>query len=392
MICRDVTAAMELNSTTVKSEKEDSQSTETKFEFKVIQSLNFKCNQCVKKYTTEVGVKKHIARTHQILNPTGPDHFSSFIGERRVKVLKQTSSDELKQLTSAAVTQKINPEVPSPSNKGLSYKCSMCVTHFQSRDGVERHLRTFHGVKIAITADLYSYSFGFCSSRANSVFKTPLITTQPKKTSQPALSSEISENTRNPTDSTSNPSDSNVKPQQMVSDRNVKTHRKSSENTKQKPKPRKKPNVGFSKNISNMFSNGSIPMEKFSLWEKKKTENPKITLSTQSQTQSSVLPATAPPLAPTTESHTDSVKTRGENPPLAPTDDSNPDSPVSCHGWVDPFAYAGKRLSALPTGAKTASKAGVRRRKKTCGSRDCVPCTVIEDCQECRYCQNRNLK
>ena len=383
---------MELNISTVKSEKVDSISTETNFEFKVIQALNFKCNQCVKKYTTEIGVKKHLARTHQILNPIGPDHFSSFIGERRVKVPKEKSSEpESKQLTPAEVTPKSRPEVPFSTSKGLAYKCSMCATQFQSRDGVERHLRTFHEVKIAITTDLYSYSFGLnpgiCST--NSVFKTPL---KPNETSEPCftLPSESCDNTPKPTDGTShpNPSDSNLKPQQMVSD--IKRHTKSSGNSKKKIKPSKKSNVVFSKTLSNMFSSGAITMENFSLWEKKKIENPKITLS--KQRQSSQSPAEAPPLVPT-ESQTDTdshiVESQAENLTLVP-DASNPASPSSCHDWVDPFVYGG--TSALQAGLKTSRKAGVKRRKKICGSKDCVPCAVLEDCKECRYCLNRNLK
>ena len=98
------------------------------YEFKEIHALNFKCDLCRKTYTTEGGVQKHIGRQHPLEEKIGLN-YSSFVGKKKVKVL---------------------------ADKKFSFKCSMCDKILLSREGIEIHLKTFHGVAIETLTDLYS--------------------------------------------------------------------------------------------------------------------------------------------------------------------------------------------------------------------------------------------
>ena len=107
----------------------ENQNTEPEvYEFKEIHALNFRCDLCRKTYTTEGGVQKHIGRQHPLEEKIGLN-YSSFVGKKKVKVL---------------------------ADKKFSFKCSMCDKILLSREGIEIHLKTFHGVAIETLTDLYS--------------------------------------------------------------------------------------------------------------------------------------------------------------------------------------------------------------------------------------------
>jgi hypothetical protein len=110
------------------------------FEFKLIHSLNFRCMSCLKAYTTEDGVKKHLRKSHDIQTPSAI-HYNSFVGEKRAKVpINQT------EVLQPPVSQETDRESKqsSLSIAGVSYNCSMCDKVFKSYDGLKGHLASFH--------------------------------------------------------------------------------------------------------------------------------------------------------------------------------------------------------------------------------------------------------
>ena len=125
------------------------------YEFKEIHALNFKCDLCAKTYTTESGIQKHIGRQHQLEKKLG-SNYSTFVGKKRVKVRASQNNN-------------------CAGGKKFCYKCSMCDKTLFSREGIEIHLKTFHGVTLEILTDLYSLVLNSnTSSRQFKVFVTPV--------------------------------------------------------------------------------------------------------------------------------------------------------------------------------------------------------------------------
>ena len=95
------------------------------FEFKVIHKLNFRCVTCRKVYASEEGVKKHIRLSHGILTPTSI-HYTSFVGEKRIKVPIQGDPS---RMVNPEVSQK--PEIESyalsPENKKVAAINHFCI-------------------------------------------------------------------------------------------------------------------------------------------------------------------------------------------------------------------------------------------------------------------------
>ena len=126
-------------------------------EFKVIHKLNFRCVTCQKVYGTEEGVKKHIRMSHGIMTPTSI-HYSSFVGEKRIKV---PNKKDLSKMVNTEILE--NPEKESnqssPSVSSVSYSCAMCDKEFPSYDEVRCHLTNFYGITRPMSHDMFSYNF-----------------------------------------------------------------------------------------------------------------------------------------------------------------------------------------------------------------------------------------
>ena len=439
--------------------------TDVSSEYKLIHKLCFRCLTCMKSYSTEDGVKKHLGMIHGFLTPTSI-HFTSYVGQKRVKLSKP--KEEPSRVIKPSVAQNKSREPKRKPLASSSVSCSVCDKVFNSCDDVKSHLKSDHGVKEEITPDMFSYNFYPKPGSKQAKFITPLLANKQNEVSQPNETQDGSND-----DLTGNTSDNK-------SNSVKKRHDKS----KGEKNVRKKSNIGFCKSLTNMFSTGTVKMEKLGLWKnlkipKNKTSNnnnqhqsqndnsqSQVNL-TQSQNTTAEAESTniqfevskVQPMSTSIQSeenkesediNKESEKTNNEmenssnkteytseesvhninetmntdhksqninneyqkNNNLSQntsiqfhnTDDKNQqkhqDSNSQSRDIQNLFEteFPGPALPApsssparLP-GTGAAIKARMQRKKKSCGVSDCMPCSLVQDCLVCRFCQNKNLK
>ena len=243
------------------------------FEFKVMHKLNFRCVTCRKVYASEEGVKKHIRLSHGILTPTSI-HYTSFVGEKRIKVPIQGDPSRM-----------VNPEVSqnpgietnqsSMSVSSVSYNCAMCEKVFQSYDGVKGHLKSFHGITRPMNHDMFSYNFSpnpmLKTSQQPSNFVAQLVENNKSETSHTMAATAATEE----------------KVSDNVDEKNqnkLKQCLKKKHKTVDKSKGKAKNKIDFCSSLSNIFTKGSVKMESLNLWGKKK---PKLAEDSQRKNNNS---------------------------------------------------------------------------------------------------------
>jgi hypothetical protein len=225
---------------------------------------------CRKVYASEEGVKKHIRLSHGILTPTSI-HYTSFVGEKRIKVPIQGDPS---RMVNPEVSQK--PEIESNqrslSVSSVSYNCAMCEKVFQSYDGVKGHLTSFHGITRPMNHDMFSYNFS-----PNPMLKT---SQQPSN-----FVAQLVENNKNETSHTMAAAATAEKVSDNVDEKNQKKEcLKKKHNTVDKSKGKAKNRIDFCSSLSNIFTKGSVKMESLNLWGKKK---PKLAKDSQCKNNNS---------------------------------------------------------------------------------------------------------
>ena len=147
-------------------------------EYKLIHKLCFRCLTCMKSYRTEDGVKKHLGMIHGLLTPTSI-HYTSFVGQKRIRLSKPT--EEASKVIKPSVAQNKGREPKLKPLASSSVSCSVCDKVFNSCDEVKSHLKSDHGVKEEITPDMFSYNFYPKPGSKQATFITPLLTKQTER-------------------------------------------------------------------------------------------------------------------------------------------------------------------------------------------------------------------
>ena len=229
----------------------------------------------------------------------------------------------------------------------------------------------------------------------------------------------------------------NIPPQtsQRIPASNKKQQVKPKTRLKQVKSVLKKKTIGFCRNISNMFTNGTLPIDK--LWSKPNASNNNLQSQMKNPMNQNIraerkhnenLPQKSPVLfieeAPaTTPSPTSASPKTAQypgpygpvtTPPPGPSGPVTTPSPGPSGSVTTPSpgpsgsvmtpspGPSGSVMTSSPgpsgsvmtpsPGLPRACRAGVSRRRKTCRDKDCKPCSMSSDCMKCRYCVNKNLK
>ena len=432
-------------------------------DYKLIHKLCFRCLTCMKSYGTEDGVKKHLGMIHGILTPTSI-HYTSFVGQKRIKLSKPREEP-------SKVTQNKSREPKGKPMASASVSCSFCDKVFNSCNDVKSHIKSDHGVKEEITPDMFSYNFYPKPGSKQTTFITPLLKNKQNEATQ--LNETEDGSNDDHTGNTSHNTSRSVE---------KKHNRPKVENN-----GRKKTKIGFCKTLNNIFSTGTVKMEKLGLWNKSKmsknkpqnlTENDNTQHQSQNENSLSQVNLTqsqdATAEAESTHIHFEVRKVQPKNTSFQSENNkesehinkesekrnnekensSNETENTSkeCVQNIDEsmntnnnesqknknesqntsIQFLNKDDHALetildknqqkyqdnnnetcdiqnlfetefpgpalaPASSSPARLPGpgavrMQRKKKSCGVSDCMPCSVVQDCVECRFCQNKSLK
>ena len=418
---------------------------------KMVPALNFKCGHCLKKYTTDDGIQKHLKKDHGIVAEFPVNDYTTFMGTRRKKVVVNSKPKSHNTVSDPPIRiDSLETEEP--------LRCSMCDKVFMSCEGVRKHLKTFHNVSHNVTS-LYKKEFSqaVAPKRSQPVFTPPLIaaTSRIQVSGPPSKSGQ----TQNHCSSKTSPMPAVPKAAKSV----VEETPAKKEPIKPKPKP--KPKFKFCNSISNPFSNGDVKFEKISIWSKSKSNSkhskpkqqqvtaPKLTpmlnqsplstteplvlgqspLSTahlvpdQSPLSSETIAPAQSPLS-TTEPLVPAQSSLSTTEPLVPvpsplateplvlaqsplsTEPLVPaQSPLSTEPLVpaqsplstEPLVPAQSPLSTEPIEPtqsplsmepKVLTQPPVSKRRRTCHDPSCKACSILVNCGECNNCINKSLK
>ena len=100
--------------------------TDMSAEYKLIHKLCFRCLTCMKSNRTEDGVKKHLGMIHGLLTPTSI-HYTSFVGQKRIKLSKPTEEPSKVMKPSVAPNKSRDPKL---KHLASSYVCAVFVIKF----------------------------------------------------------------------------------------------------------------------------------------------------------------------------------------------------------------------------------------------------------------------
>ena len=372
---------------------------------KTVVALNFACKHCIRVFTTNPGILKHLRFYHKTTEEFPVLHYTSYMGKRRIKAQAKPVDNDSKSSENKNGTDQMS----------VSFACSICDKLFGSKDGVKRHLQTHHSVTQNIPQLIETQHKTSSERKPTPVFTPPLLpATSQIQISGPPLSFKAKRGEKSPV--SQQPSAASVTPK-------CRLPKTGNEAEKLKKKMKSKTNFGLCKSIMNPVSSGRLKMEKISLWDNatkpavgeknKKTEKPKESEKTQfaGKSYTEEPPATEEPAAakvppatkgnPATEGPpaTDVPQTTeglpaSEDPPVTdvpPTTEGVPaseDPPAT----DEPPAIDEPPVADSMRISRPREKILTRKPTRRCETRDCVPCSVTVNCGECPNCTNKSLK